>query len=316
MDIKLLVSPLAVSAYFADTLDVCLAELGALFPGLAPQVERVGDLDFVAVAAEQDQLPALARLSFVQGLFENHGGCLLPLDQAAGFALPRDVVFGDKYRGKTNELVTQLAINLALRFGDVGKKPATLLDPMAGRGTTLMWALRYGLCARGIEQNRGAPDALHRHIKRQSKLHRIRHKLSRGFVGKRTRDGHGQFVQVLVGDATAQLITGDSGDAPTLLAGQRFDTLVTDLPYGVDHRGSGQKRNPLSDLRSCAPAWVDSVKPGGALVLIFNRYQPRRKHLVELFCGLGCHEQPFEAPHRMSEAIQRDLLVLTPPRKK
>lgn len=313
MKLKLLISPLARAAYFSEYLEVCLAELGALIPGIDPDVERVGDLDFIAMELAEEQLPAMARASFVQGIFEIDAGRLKPLDRTAEFLLPDQLVHGVKYQGKTNEMVTQLAINLALRFCDRPAAPRTLLDPMAGKGTTLLWALRYGLDARGIERDPGALEALHRHVKRQTKLHRIKHSHGDGTIGARKRGARGKFVRYELGGHTAQLITGDSREAPDLLAGQRFDTLVTDLPYGVQHRGSSQRRSPLPTLRDCAPAWVASLRQGGAMVLVFNSFQPRRAELEELFVAHGCRLAPFEAPHRMSESIRRDLIVFTRP---
>lgn len=47
------------------------------------------------------------------------------------------------------------------------------------------------------------------------------------------------------------------------------------------------------------------------MVLIFNALQPKRAELVEVFEGVGLTAQPFEAPHRMSESILRDLVVFT-----
>lgn len=313
MELRVLVSPLTKGAYFADHLAVARAELRVLTGGAVVEVERVGPLEFLRVTLEPDQIPGVARASSVQGLFDVAGEGLRPLTTHANFALPEELVFGTKYAGKTNELVTQLGINLALRFCRSSAPPKTLLDPMAGKGTTLLWALRYGLNARGLEIDAGAREALHRHVKRQTKLHRLKHRHHEGFVGPRNRGGRGKFVEYTLGERTLQLITGDSRDAIVLLGRQRFDMLVTDLPYGVQFKSGARQRNPLETLQACAPGWVSSVRPGGSLVLIFNRYQPNRDALAEVFTAQGCHLEPFEAPHRMSESIVRDLLVFTRP---
>jgi hypothetical protein len=315
---KLLVSPLVRGAYFADYRRVAEAELLAHYPDTAIRFEAIGSLEFLEVDLPVAQAPALARLSFVQGLFEGDGDRLVPLSIAPAYRLDDDWVYGSKYAGKTNELATRLAINVALRLcasRGAGQAPLTLLDPMAGQGTTLLWAMRYGLNARGIELDPRVLDGLRNHIGKQTRRHRIRHTLDTGSTGparSRSRDGTGRFLRVTVDDCALQLIIGDSAHAPDLLARQRFDLLVTDLPYGIQHRGPGGQ-DPLEAVQSCAAAWVASKRSGGAIGLMFNNYRPGRAQLEHLFTDLGCTPAPFCAPHRMSESIVRDLLVLIAP---
>lgn len=294
---RLLITPLARGAYFRDTLEVARAELHA--HGFESEPVSIGTLNFLDIDKIADGTEAgrvLTRLSVAQAIFEVDGNTLRPLNHRPEFLLPPDLVFGAKYPGKTHEIVTQLAINLALRHAIRDVK--TLIDPMAGRGTTLLWALRYGLNARGIEKDPQALDAFHAHVKKQTKLHRLKHQHDAGFIGKK---GHGRFIRYTFGEHSAQLIHGDSRDAETLMGRQRFDTLVTDLPYGI--------RFDVGALQSLTAAWIKRIQPGGTMVLIFNRYRPKRKNLIEWIEGNGMEIQPFEAPHRMSEAIVRDLVV-------
>lgn len=308
---KLLISPLAKGAYFADYLEVARAELRVLAPTSTATLERVGPLDFIVADVPKERLPVVTRASFLQGLFEEVGAQLLPSELAPDFAHSEDLVFGSKYQGKTSELVTQLAINLAMSLCD--RPPRSLLDPMAGQGTSLLWSLRYGLNARGVELETSALDALQRHFKKQAKLHKIKHQPSSGYVGTRNRKGWGRFVRYEVGGRYLQLIAGDSADAGTLLGGQRFDIVVADLPYGVQFRGRGPHGDLTDSVRRCATGWVASLRPGGSMTLIFNRYQPKRATLIDIFTSEGLKAEPFEAPHRMSESIVRDLLAFTKP---
>lgn len=311
--IKLLLNPLAKGAYFASLEEVARAELRALYPDVQVSSSRCGPLQFLEVELPLTEAKTLMRLSCAQGLFvEGPRGQLTPLAEEGGFALPEALVWGNKYRGKTHELVTQLAINLALAYGEAGPKTApALLDPMAGRGTTLMWASRYGLEAYGIELERDALEHFQRDVKRQTKLHKVKHKEHKGVIGPR-KSPTGRFFELSWAETntSARLIIGDSLKAEALTAGKRFSYLVCDLPYGVQFSGYGGQRSPLKALEERAQAWADRLLPGGVMVLIFNALQPKRAELIERFEGVGLSALPFEAPHRMSESILRDLLVL------
>lgn len=301
--LALLIDPLARGAYFDTVVPVARAELEAT-TGQAGTVVRRGPFTFLHVEAGPDEAERFQRLSWVQGAFRVDGEALVPLAATDGHELPAGLVWGAKYRGKTHEIVTRLAVNLALAHAET--LPQTLLDPMAGRGTTLFWGARYGLESWGIEQDGKAPADLTRHVRRQAKLHRLKHDLRSGGRGK-----PGAFVDVTfhppAGDVRVRLITGDSRDAVQLVQKKRFDLLVTDLPYGVQF--VGKTRNPLKAVAACAPGWVECLAPGGVAVLVFNRLLPRRDALAQVFTDAGLEALPFEAPHRMSESIERDLLV-------
>jgi len=314
MKVRLLVSPLTQGAFFEDAVDVARAEYLALYPGSEMVTERAGPLVFITVDAREDEFERLARLSFVQAIFRECDGGLVVVNQSPSFDLPEQLVTGAKYRGKTNEVVTQLAINVGLTFSDTAGPPKCLLDPMAGRGTTLMWAARYGLDAYGIDYDPKALAHMQRHVKKQAKLHRIKHKETKGSVGTFRRKSHGRFLQYQFGQRVVRLITGDAREADALLQRRRHDLIVTDLPYGVQHATPGGTRNPLETIEASAPVWRDCLRPGGAMVLIFNSYQPKRSQLVRPFLECGLQVQEFTAPHRLSESIVRDLVVFTRPR--
>lgn len=311
MTLRLLIDPRAKGAYFDDLFTVALAELQAVFPGCAAEVREHATLATLRLELPERAAAELSRLSFVQGVFAESDQGWRPLEVDPGFALPEALVNATKYRGKTHEVVTRLAINLALATSRV-ESPTGLLDPMAGRGTTLLYAARYGLDAWGVEQESAALEHFTRDTKRQLKVQRVKHRWSQGATVKKRRRGVGRYVEARFAQGAARLITGDSRDLPQLVQQRRFPLLVSDLPYGVQFHGKGA-RSPLEVVRECAPGWVESLAPGGALVLIYNRLQPQRESLRSVFTALGLESVPFEGSHRMSESIWRDLLVWRQP---
>lgn len=307
MRVRVLVSPLARGAFFVQTLEVAAAELALVLPRVEAAHRAVAELDFLEVEAPTEALPRLARLSWAQGLFEVRDEVLRALDQGPGFVLPRELVWGAKYRGKTHEVLTQLVLNAALALQRTDPElPVKLLDPMAGRGTTLLWAARYGLDARGLELDERALDDLHRHVKRQTKLHRIKHKTGRGRMGRAPK---GRFVEYRFEHSTLRLVHGDTRHAPDLLQGERFTALVADLPYGIEHRSASGTRDPLPIIAAAAPGWARCLRPGGALALSFNSFLPRREALAQVLSEAGLEDSGFSAPHRVSESIQREVVV-------
>jgi len=300
-------------AYFGDHLEVAMAELGMLVDADS-QVVRFGDMEFIEINLESGQIDhtcsRLSRLSFVQGIFERTGDVLTPINVEPGFCYPAELVYGQKYQGKTNELVTQLAINVGLSFLDpTATERINLLDPMAGRGTTLLWAARYGMDSRGIEIDGKSADMFYSHVKKQCKLLKLKHKATSGQVGKSPQKKFGRFNRFKMGDESMMMVHGDSRNAPELTQGKHFQLLVTDMPYGVQHLAGGV-RNPLEMMKDCAPEWIDCMKKGGIAVLIHNRYQPKTRDLADLFVAGGLTHIEIDFPHRMSESIVRDLLVL------
>ena len=128
-------------AYFADYISVCQTEASCVL-GCQTQHVSWGNLDLLECEISVEDLPAIARLSFVQGAFEISDGLLRPIGLDPQFNLPDDFVYGSKYRGKTNEALTQLLVNLGLRYAKTRPgKAMTVLDPMCGTGTLLVETL-------------------------------------------------------------------------------------------------------------------------------------------------------------------------------
>ncbi|MEH6592687.1 MAG: hypothetical protein V7746_20640, partial [Halioglobus sp.] len=314
--IALQISPQARSAYFKDYLQVAEQELRLVMDVDELPIRRAGPLEFLELDCSEESFASLLRLSFVQGLYIAEGTRLTPLDSVAEFSLHEDFVFGQKYKGKTNEHLTQLLLNMGLTA--IGAGPGAgegikLLDPMCGRGTTLLWAMRYGMKAKGIEQDARVIADIHRNLKKWTKLHKVKHKLSQGFVGKANKKDLGKFINFSLESTAMRVIVGDAREADKLLKNEKFDLIVSDIPYGVQHFTTEKTRNPLAVLTQSIEAWKQSLKSTGAVVLAFNSYLPKRTVLIDTFEQAGFEAQLLSAPHRMSESIVRDIVVFKLP---
>ncbi len=303
----LLISPRANAAFFTETLKVAQAELEGLPDTAFMGVRTFGEMVFLEAEAEREQ--SLLRLSCAQGLFWIDGDTFSPVDAKAGFDLHPDFVWGEKYRGKTNETLTQLLINLCLqKIPDCDN--LRLLDPMCGRGTSLWWAARYGMDAVGIEQDPSVLNEARRGLKKWTKLHRQKHKLSDGWIQKANKRNEGKYLQFDT-QVSSRIVIGDTRRAHDLTLRKPFDLMVTDVPYGVQHMGEASLRSPLGTLRDAAPSWRQCLVSGGMLAISFNANIPKREALIEAFSGFEVVHT--DVSHRMSESILRDVLLLRKP---
>jgi hypothetical protein len=107
------------------------------------------------------------------------------------------------------------------------------------------------------------------------------------------------------------LARGDTAQSAELMHGvQRPHLIVTDLPYGIQHRGE------LSGLLGSAlPIWASLLRPGGAIAMAWESARFRREDmlgLVRSVTGLrALIDPPYDQmTHRVDRVIkQRDVLV-------
>lgn len=312
MRYSLLITPLSHAAFFDEAIDIAHCEVETL-TGQRPTLKEVGTLKFLELDYE-GPLEPLTQLATVDGVFESLQDGLRPLDLKPAFKQPRNLVYGAKYPGKTNESLTQLALNLALHYAkDTDVTGHSLLDPMAGRGTTLLWAARYGIDADGLEADAKALVDFQREVKKCTKLERIKHKQEGGQLPHLKKASDARFSSFAFAESKVRLIHGDSREPFTYLGQKkRYSLMVSDLPYGVQHF-AGKDRNPLSTLRDAAPQWAKALKPSGAMVLIFNAYIPKRIEIIEAFTKVGLKIEEPAFAHRVSESIKRELVIFTKP---
>lgn len=311
-NIALQISPEAKSAYFADYLTVARQELIQVLGEIPVTYSHTGPLEFFELAKNDLNLNRLLQLSFAQGLYAMEDSLLRPLELRADYRLHEDFVFGSKFKGKTNERLTQMLINVGLAA--IGAEAGTglkLLDPLCGRATTLLWAMRYGMHAKGIEQDAGALADIHRNLKKWTKLHRQKHKLSEGFVGAPHKKGLGRFLDFSAEKSTMRIVVGDARNADQIYHNEKFDLVVSDLPYGIQHGTTDRTFNPLTVIEQSVGPWKKCLQRTGAIILSYNSNNPKRDALIHVFEKGGFEAMPFSAEHRMSESIVRDVVIFT-----
>ena len=271
----------------------------------------------------------LSRISFAYAIFELRGELLLPIKRDCGYFIDEDISGILKYSGKTNELFTRLMLNLSLAHGK-GTGPVRILDPMAGKGTTLFEGLMLGADVYGIEIDPKPAYEAFVYVKKHFEMAKYKHtshteKTSGvGADGKKFTATRYQVEMARTKEEQKagkscrfEIIAGDTRNVSAFYKKEFFNAIITDLPYGVQH-GAKKKphsngnitRNALELVSEAMPGWVKVLKPGGTVALAWNLFLISREEMVKLFAANGLMVQDGQDfSHRLDQATHRDLII-------
>ena len=326
-------TPSANRVYAGESGPLTAAELTITAPTLTEidtvEIAGVSYLAFESAGLNDALLETLARQSACFALFEDEGQLLRPVPLPAAFALDDDLITIPKYQGKTNEQFTLLLMGVTL--ASIAREPSgprQILDPLAGRGTTLSTALLLGHDAYGVEGDAKAFEQMASFYKTYLRRKRIKHTAEIRPVkrdGKSVATRFDAEIVTTAGRLKVGAFTGDTRQSGELFGKKKFDAIVTDAPYGVAHgattdvRGtSGRRdRSPAGLLREALPVWSAQLMHGGALGLSWNTLGLTREDLAAMLVEAGLNPQSGGAwerfGHRVDSSIHRDLMVAVKP---
>ena len=202
-----------------------------------------------------------------------------------------------------------------------------MLDPLAGRGTTLSWALALGHDAYGVELERREVEAYAAFLTTWLRRKRLKHRIDHGPVRRDGRVVADLLDADLNPDPAAykrgerqrlQLYAADTLATADLLGRRRVDAIVTDAPYGVAHASKGgsaggRDRSPATLLAEAVPVWTSVLRTGGALGISWNTHGLSRDDLAAICAASGlevCSDEAYLGfGHRVDAGIHRDVLV-------
>jgi tRNA G10 N-methylase Trm11 len=225
--------------------------------------------------------------------------------------LPHDLLTTRRYRGKTNEMFTRFMLNVARAGSALADRPWETLrvfDPLSGGGTTLFAALILGASAAGVEQNAKDVESTASYLQGFLRTHGIAAQ-----VKHERLKGLGRRHLFTIGKSTRQaclLAHGDASESAALIAGFRPHLIVTDLPYGIQHRTQLEGL-----LASALPVWAELLPPSGTLVMAWESSRYSRADLIRLVEQISplsvLDDPPYDTlAHRVDRVIrQRDVLV-------
>lgn len=246
---------------------------------------------------------------------EVQGPLLRPLEPQFTPFVPLEMAEIRRYKGKTNEIFTEVLLNIALFAGAYSEQfteRLRILDPLAGGGTTLFLALAAGYDAFGIELERRDVETTAVFIKQYLNGEHIPYKETE----ERRRAGKRYQFEIGRKGATRMLVLahGDTSEADVHMrevpGGPRVHAIVGDLPYGIQHFGeiAGLLCKALS-------TWERLLLPGGTLALAWNATRIERTAMVELLeqhTRLRVRNEPpyTQLAHTVDRVIKkRDIVV-------
>ena len=333
MTYAFLLYPHANVRYRQSLLQLAVQELAMTLSALGREAEVTPKekggatfLTFEAAKLTERDMRMLSQLASIYMLFAMEDGKLTPLARTHPNYIGEDLPALLKYKGKTNEMFTDTMLTMALAasaFMPVHDSQLVVCDPMAGRGTTLMLALRRGYHGVGIEIGKADVKEAADYMTRYLEFHRIKYKRTdsaltvRGQVGGRENkfvfsDSAEHFKD---GDTrTLRLICGDTREAAALLKPGSVHLMVTDAPYGVQKGTAGRQDSIGGTIAAALPGWFDVLKSGGVLAMSFNTHVTRREGLVRLFEKAGFEiVQTANLEHWVEQAISRDVILARKP---
>ncbi len=329
-----LLSPSSNRVYAGQAAGVTAAEAEVLVTTAHPsgfeaaEPVMLAGVPYLGVRLADDVDPAvLGALASTYAVFAREGDLLRPLEVPSGRLLDDDLLTIPKYPGKTNEQLTHTLLNVTLAAIErPSDRRLCVLDPLAGRGTTLSWALTLGHDAVGVEVEQREVEAYAAFLTTWLRRKRLKHR-----IGTTTLRRSGQrLAEVLAAQVgrddpqTLQVFAADTLATAELLQRRRVDAVVTDAPYGVAHgsrtggRARGERdRSPADLLAAALPVWVSVLRPGGALGIAWNTHGLTRPDLAAICADAGLEVReggPYERfAHRVDAGIHRDLLVARAP---
>jgi len=305
----MLLAPSANRVYTQSSAALAVAELKAF--GVIASITELGGQSYLEFDGDPSRL---GNLSSAYAFFEKHGELLKPIEVSTLDKYDDDLLTIQKYAGKTNEHFTKLLLNVTALASDrdFHTHRFVVLDPVAGRGTTLNQALMYGWDAIGIEIDRKEVDAYEAFVKTYLRRKRIKHTADMTPVrreGKRLGRRFDAMVDgVINGSQRLTMFEADTTRARQLMKANSVDLIVGDLPYGIVH-------NARDLLKSALPQWVELLRRGGALGVSWNTHHAPREQAVTL---LEAHDlevlDDAGFAHRVDQGIMRDIVLARKPR--
>lgn len=316
-------------------LEIALNSLNCQYRNIKEEyIEDIFYITFeVSKCLTKEEFKILSKLSFLYAFFEvvniENTIFLKPINLSFKTFIDDSISSILKYTGKTNELFTRMMINIAILSSDTNSEHIKILDPIAGKGTTLYESLIYGYDAYGIEISDKSVIEAFNYLKKYLQLEKYKHNTFTQKISGPNKSFKAKKYEVNIAKNKEdfkngksnhfELINCNSMYADNIYKKNSFDAIVGDLPYGVQHgnvtnqKQSSLTRNPSELVSTCISSWKNVLKVGGTVVLAWNSFVLPRNKLEEIINNSGLKvlsdDVYLNFEHRVDQSIKRDIIV-------
>lgn len=320
-------------------LNLILKRLSINSPIEKITISNIHYLSFTTTQALSDRaLNVMSYFSFLFGLYEviekrnERDYILRTINLPFNYQLNPKISTLQKYKGKTNELFTKMMIQIAWltsSFELEDSKQLKLLDPIAGRGTTLYEAAVVGMHAFGIEIERKSVHEIQLFFRKYLEKEQLKHKFEKQCITGNNKSSVTYIQKFKYANNKEELKQKENCKQLAIIEGQAqkafdyfkkptFHFIVGDLPYGVLHGNvSKQKKNvtrtPKEILIESLPDWYKVLVPGGTIAIAWNAFLITRKQMISLFEEIGFYVEntaPYnQLQHMVDQSIKRDIII-------
>ncbi len=317
--------------FFVNELTIAASRISASIGDI--KLTRIAGIDYLMFNCKKElsdaDLMILSRLSFSFALFIFRGGVFEPVELTPFYFIDPNISRMLKYTGKTNEVFTRLLINVAVFSSDFDPAGGIrLLDPIAGKGTSLYDGLVCGYDVCGIEIGDKAVTETYHFLRKYLETEKYKHTVKQEKISGTNKSftalryhfdiARSKEAVKIKESREFEIISGDAQNADKFYKKNQFNIIVGDLPYGVQHgnvtneKQSQFTRNPKLLLEGCLPVWKNVLAKGGVIALSWNTFVLSRKEMLGLFEKNGfeiCTGDAYSFEHRVDQAIKRDIIA-------
>jgi hypothetical protein len=337
MKYGILLYPHPNKRYFEAMKPLCINELLIMSKSFDTEISNLhyGEVEglelliFETVELNDKCKKIINSMSNNQVLFEiEDNGFIKPIKYGKKYYLKEDMSSILKYKGKTNEVFTDMMINIGIFSSNFSKnfeEPLNILDPMCGKGTTLYQGLIKGYNVFGIDIDKKDIEESNTFLKKYFEFHHYKHNFRRDSItinGKKSGSKYtfetSDTIENFKNDNRRKIQISDGNTLDILNIYPRkeaFHCIITDLPYGVQHSSEGGSHFLSIEklLKDALIGWNKVLKIGGTIVIAYNTYNIKRSVLKDILDENGLKvfdEEPYiNFEHWVEQAVNRDILV-------
>lgn len=332
--------------YYQQSINIAISELSLASKKFKHQLidieqKEIANIRYISFHYPEElsstEIEIIAKQSYIFAFYKvlnkNNEALLKPITLPSWTYVDDKISSLLKYGGKTNELFTKMMVNVGLLASDFSYEDnINILDPIAGRGTTLYEAAIYGYNAYGVELDAKSVHDTNIFFKKFLEQEKLKHSTEKRKYTSKSKTQQPTMLafeytndKLLFKDENKRkqfgVVNGNTIEAGLYFKKNKFHLIVGDLPYGVAHGNKKTShhenitRSPLALITDALPSWDKILKKGGIIVLAWNVNVLAKHKVVSVLEKANYEELTSKETnclnflHKVDQSINRDIII-------